>query len=90
VTTFADNEIIRLTVWSANGAPDLHRGIKLARIAYQNRIAARLRKRGQFDPDDPAEIEPPTISALHFESGDGASVTTTNFTAEQIEEAAKC
>jgi hypothetical protein len=88
VTVFGDNEVIRMSVWSADGAPDLHRGIRLARIAYQNRMAARLRKRGQLDPDNPAPIELPTIAELHFESADGEIVS--KYTAEEIMEAAKC
>ena len=90
VTTFADGEIIRMSVWSATGKPDLGRGIRLARVAYQNRVAARLRKRGQFDPDNPVQCEPPTITALHFEAVDGESVTTTKFTADQIAEVTGC
>jgi ribosomal protein L32 len=87
VTTFADGEVIRMTAWSATGKLDLGRGIRLARVAYQNRVAARLHKRGQLDPDDPVQCEPPTITALHFEAVDGKNTTTTKFTADQIAEA---
>jgi len=61
-----------MTVWSANGKPDLRRGIHLAWAAYESRTK-------RF---------PPAITALHFEKkvDDGATVTTTRFTAEQIAE----
>jgi hypothetical protein len=71
VVTFADGEITRMTVWSASGKPDLRRGIKLAHAAYEGRTMNK----------------PPAITALHFEAADGASVTTTQFTADQIMEA---
>jgi len=70
--TFADGEVTRMTVWSANGKPDLRRGIRLAWAAYESRT---MRK-------------PPAITALHFEAADGESVTTTKFAADQITEAA--
>jgi len=72
VVTFADEQVTRMTVWSANGKPDLRRGIKLAHAAYEART----------------KCVPPAITVLHFEIADGASVTTTNFTADQIAEAA--
>jgi len=76
VVTFADKQVTRMTVWSANGKPDLRRGIHLAWAAYESRTK-------RF---------PPAITALHFEArhfevADGATVTTTRFTAEQIAEA---
>lgn len=71
VTGFADGKITRMTVWSANGKPDLARGLKLSHHAYQQ----RTRK------------EPPAISALHFETVDGANTSIVKFTADQIAEA---
>ena len=73
VVTFADKQVTRMTVWSANGKPDLRRGIHLAWAAYESRTK-------RF---------PPAITALHFEKkvDDGATVTTTRFTAQQIAEA---
>jgi hypothetical protein len=76
VVTFADKQVTRMTVWSADGEPDLRRGIHLAWAAYESRTK-------RF---------PPAITALHFEVvhfevSDGATVTTTQFTAEQIAEA---
>ena len=58
-------------MWSANGKPDLRRGIKLAHAAYESRT----------------KREPPAITALHFEIVDGENTTTTKFTADQIAEA---
>ena len=73
VVTFADKQVTRMTVWSADGEPALRRGIHLAWAAYESRTK-------RF---------PPAITALHFEKkvDDGATVTTTQFTAEQIAEA---
>jgi len=71
VTEFTDGQTTRMTTWSANGKPDLRRGIKLAHAAYESR----------------KKCEPPAITALHFETADGASVTTTQFMAEEIAKA---
>src|SRR5262245_18306908 len=72
VVTFADKQVTRMTVWSANGKPDLRRGIHLAWAAYESRTKGF----------------PPAITALHFEKKDDeATVTTMQFTAEQIAEA---
>jgi len=71
VATFADGEITRMTVWSANGKPDLRRGIKLAHAAYESRT----------------QRKPPAITALHFEIVDGKNTVTTKFTADQIADA---
>jgi hypothetical protein len=51
VVTFEGGEVCRMTTWSAGGKPDLERGIKLARFAYESR-------RKRF---------PPGITAVHFE-----------------------
>ena len=74
VVTFADGETTCMTVWSASGKPDLRRGIKLAHAAYESRTMSK----------------PPAITALHFETVDGESVTTTKFTADQIAEVTGC
>src|SRR5262249_37484320 len=74
VAEFADGQITRMTVWSANGKPDLRRGIRLAWAAYESRMLSK---------------QPPAITALHFEAADGASVIRTQFTADQIMEATK-
>jgi hypothetical protein len=93
VAEFADGQITRMTVWSANGKPDLGRGIKLAYAALESRKrVARLRQRGGQDEaesstDLPEKCELPAITALHFEAVDGESVITTKFTADQIAEA---
>ena len=52
VVTFADGEITRMTVWNETGKPDLDRGIKLARFAYESRMK-------RFTP---------AITAVHFEA----------------------
>jgi hypothetical protein len=70
VVAFADGETTRMTVWSASGKPDLRRGIKLAHAAYESRTMSK----------------PPAITALHFETVDGESVTTMKFTPDQIAE----
>lgn len=51
VTTFSDNQVVRMTTWSANGRPDLRRGIKLAHAAYESRT----------------KRNPPAITKVHFE-----------------------
>jgi len=71
VVAFADGEITRMTTWSANGKPDLRRGIKLARHAYRQRTGK----------------EPPAIAMAQFEIADGATVTTMQFTPDQITKA---
>ena len=92
VAEFADGQVTRMTVWSANGKADLRRGIHLAWAALESRkrIALRKQKGSAKPPGDLPELEqlePPAIVALHFETADGASVTTTQFTAGQISEA---
>jgi len=92
VVEFADGQTTRMTTWSANGKPDLHRGVRLAWAALESRKrVARLRQRGgQNDASStelPEECELPAITALHFEAVDGESVITTKFTADQIAEA---
>src|SRR5262245_44295330 len=52
VVSFDDSEVCRMTTWNASGKPDLARGIKLARYAYESR-----KKR-----------PPPAIVAVHFEA----------------------
>ena len=58
VVEFADGETVRMTTWSANGKPDLRRGIKLAHATYESRTKREL----------------PAITALHFETADGENV----------------
>ena len=52
-------------------SPDVRRGIKLARHAYRQRTGK----------------EPPAIAMAQFEIADGATVTTMQFTPDQITEA---
>jgi hypothetical protein len=52
MTTFADGEVVRMTTWSPSGKPDLERGFRLVRFAYESR-------RKRF---------PPAITAVHFEA----------------------
>jgi len=58
IVTFVNGEVTRMTTWSANGKPDLRRGIKLAYAAYESRTMSK----------------PPAITALHFETADGENV----------------
>src|SRR5215468_5661059 len=47
VVEFADGQTTRMTTWSANGKPDLHRGVRLAWAALESRKrVARLSQRG--------------------------------------------
>jgi hypothetical protein len=90
VVTFADKQVTRMTVWSANGKPDLRRGIHLAWAAYESRKrVVRLRKqKGITESSVPEKHELPAITALHFEIANGENVTTTEkFTAEEIAKA---
>jgi hypothetical protein len=64
-----------MIVWSANGKPDLRRGIRLAWAAYESRTK-----------HEPSAITA-LITALHFETVNGKNVIVTKFTAEQIAEA---
>src|SRR5262245_61589237 len=55
VSAFEDGEIVRMTTYSESGTPDLRRGIRLARAAYEGR-----RKRA-----------PPALTSVSFESAEG-------------------
>lgn len=71
IARFADGEVTRMTVWSASGAPDVSRGIKLARHAYRSRT----------------KREPPPIAKMHFEANGVALLVLTSAEIAQLVEA---